>query len=138
MIEGWTEDDDHWIVFDETEAAAATEAYALVKWLPGYSVVAILGWDDFVVRDQQGGLFQVPTVPLDRKYLEMLDSIPDPAGLEADERFNGKIKWYVTPLIFGGDPGSEENVFWANHQQHQELVRWWNDKYLEADSSCRA
>jgi hypothetical protein len=42
----------------------------------------------------------------------------------------------VKPLIFGGDPSSHENQTWITHEQHAQLVRYWNDMYrsLKANS----
>ena len=50
--------------------------------------------------------------------------------LTPDPRFAGRIKWYVQPVAFGGDPTHEANILWVGHEQHGELVRWWNDLYL--------
>jgi hypothetical protein len=49
--------------------------------------------------------------------------------LERDDRFAGKIKWYVTPLVFGGDPKIGDNLVWVSHEEHAQLVRWWNEQY---------
>lgn len=130
MKEGW-DGDDYVIVFDAAEAGSVTAAYGLEKFLPGYAVVAILGWDDFLVRDECGDLFRIPTVPILPKYMEKQARLPDAASLASDERFTGKIKWYVTPIVFNGDPSAEDNIIWVDLSKHQELVRWWNDKYRE-------
>jgi hypothetical protein len=47
----------------------------------------------------------------------------------SDPQFRGKVKWYVKPLVFGGDPSSHENQTWIDHDQHAQLVRYWNDVY---------
>jgi hypothetical protein len=54
--------------------------------------------------------------------------------LVPDERFLGKIKWYVQPIVFGGDPNLEKNVIWVNHEQHAQAVKWWNDLYRSVRS----
>ncbi len=131
MQEGWSDDDDYLIVFDEAESRPATAAYGIGKHLPGHILVAILGWDDFVVRNESGELFRVPTVPLVPKYMEKHAPLPDTAGLEPDERFTGKIKWYVKPIVFGGDPSAEDNTIWVDLTTHQELVCWWNKLYQD-------
>ena len=33
--------------------------------------------------------------------------------LRKDERFEGKIKWYINPIGFGGDPKAEDNITWV-------------------------
>ncbi len=130
MKEGWNSDD-YLILFDETESRKLTEGYGLRESLPDFAVVALSGWDDFIVQDQAGNLFRVPTVPCVRKYLSEQPPIPDAASLTPDERFTGKIKWHTKPIVFEGDPSSEENMIWVDIQKHQELVRWWNQKYQE-------
>lgn len=55
--------------------------------------------------------------------------------LEPDSRLAGKIKWYIKPLIFGGDPESEDNLTWLPHDQHIDLVTWWNAKYREVQGN---
>jgi hypothetical protein len=51
-----------------------------------------------------------------------------------DERFLGKIKWYVQPIVFGGDPNIGMNVIWVNHEEHAQAVTWWNDLYRSVRS----
>jgi len=51
------------------------------------------------------------------------------SSLVPDERFLGKIKWYVQPIVFGGAPNVEKNVIWVNHEEHAQAVTWWNDLY---------
>src|SRR4029077_14126839 len=89
------------------------------------------GWDDFIVRDQNGDVFSVPTVPFDMKKLtpfQMPNGAPD---LQPDDRFAGRIKWYVKLVVFGGDPEIGDNLVWVSHEEHAELVLWWNERYRE-------
>lgn len=126
MIEGWAQDQ-HFILFTDEEAASATTRYGLRESLPGYTVAGLLGWDDFIVRGSSGTLFTVPTVPAIGKYLEPFHGeLPD--QLEADDRA-GTIKWYVKPIVFGGNPEPSDNMIWVTHDEHAELVRWWNTQY---------
>lgn len=132
MIEGWY-NDTYLILFKEhAEALEMTERYGLPDMLPGYTVIGLRGWDDLIVRDDNGVCFTVPTVPMVLEYLEPFEFDPDNTILEADESMRGKIKWYATPLVFGGDPESVDNTLWISRDQHPEAVRWWNAKYLEA------
>jgi hypothetical protein len=130
MIEGW-DGDDYLILFDEAESEQLTEGYGVRQYLPELTVVGIHGWDDFILRDIAGQLFRVPTVPLLPKCIDEFEQIPDASRLTTDARFAGKIKWYTKPVVFGGDPSSEGNMIWVDIQKHQELVRWWNQKYKE-------
>jgi hypothetical protein len=126
MNEGWV-GDDYLILFDESEVATMTERYAFSQFLAGYQVFGLRGWDDFIVRDSQGRTFSIPSVPLEPKYLSPF-AIPERMeDLRPDARFRGKIKWYLKPTVFGGDPSAKENMRWVSLEEHAELVRWWND-----------
>ena len=128
MNEGWYGDDDL-ILFAEPEIREAGKRYAISEFLPGLQVVGLRGWDDFIVRDTDGRTYSVPTVPVELQYLKPF-SLPDPALVpEPDERFRGKIKWYTKPVVFGGDPNFGDNMTWVSHEEHAQLVRWWNDLY---------
>jgi hypothetical protein len=76
-----------------------------------------------------GQTYSVPTVPLDTKHLSSF-SLPDgETTLRPDGRFTGKVKWYVKPIVFGGDASFVENVALVSHEEHAQLVKWWNDLY---------
>jgi hypothetical protein len=129
MREGWL-GDDYLILFATSEVNAACVRYSISDFLPGFSVIGLRSWDNLVVTDLAGKTFIVPTVPISPKQLSPF-SIPLVEDLQDDERFKDKIKWYVKPLAFGGDPQSEDNITWVDHQSHSELVRWWNRRYRE-------
>jgi hypothetical protein len=130
MREGW-HNDDYLVLFDEAEISAATNRYAISESLPGYEVVGLCGWDDFVVRDSAGQTYTIPSVAPEERHLSRFLPPNDQTALQGDDRFVGKIKWYVKPILFGGSPDLAENVTWVNHEQHSQLVRWWNQKYRE-------
>src|SRR5437660_7323047 len=125
MREGWVSDD-YLILFDDSEVTAALERYSLS--LAGYEIVGLRNWDDFIIRDRNGNTYCVPTVPAIPEYVSTF-SVPDVGALQSDARFSGKIKWHVKPIVFGGDPQQEDNVAWVGHEQHVQLVKWWNDQY---------
>ena len=133
MKEGWL-DDDYVILFEE-KSSSLHEAYALTDFLPGYRLVGLRGWDDFMVEDNRGVLFTVPTVPLSQSQLRQLEMELTHADLVADEGKIGQIKWYIKPVCFGGDPNVGPNLQWISLEQHTQLVRWWNQKYREL-ASC--
>jgi hypothetical protein len=135
MREGWR-GEDYLILFDASEVADTTRRYELAKYIADHEIVGLKGWDDFIVRDSKGGLFTIPTVPLDRKYLVASDVGVDGEGLVADNRIAGNIKWYTKPLIFGGDPSSRDNICWITLDQHIEDVKWWNRIYREVGGSA--
>jgi len=129
MSEGWF-GDEYLVLFSEAEVSAATERYRLGELLPGHSAIGLRGWNDLIVRDARGRTYTVPAVPLAVQYLAPY-AAPGEISLVPDGRFAGKIKWYVKPLVFGGDPNAGENLTWVTHEQHAELVTWWNAKHRE-------
>jgi hypothetical protein len=133
MTEGWC-GDDYLISFSEVEVASASERYSIMRFIPGYQVIGLRGWDDFIVRDSAGLVYTVPSVPLDSGFLSPYVLPKEESSLVPDERFLGKIKWYVKPIVFGGEPSSEENVIWVNHEQHAQAVTWWNGLYRSVKS----
>jgi hypothetical protein len=127
MNEGWFQDD-YFILFTEAERSFKSHRYGIDTALPGYTVIGLRGWDDLIVIDNRGHAYTVPAVPIDVKCLSPC-KIPESTSLNPDARFTGRIKWYVKPLIFGGDPNVKDNVTWVSHDQHTELVVWWNQQY---------
>ena len=135
MNEGWN-GDEYLILFEEGEIVSASDRYAISEFLPGFQVIGLRGWDDLIVRDSAGRIYCVPTVPAVPKCLSPLHSFPKSAtDLKPDERFRNVVKWYVTPIAFGGDPNIGSNVIWVSHEQHAQLVRFWNDRYRSVGHS---
>ena len=134
MREGW-HGDDYLILFADSELDAASARYAISELLPGYVVIGLRGWDDLIVKDSRERIFSVPTLPLSIGALSPFSIPKRPEELEADTRFTGTIKWYIKPIVFGGDPKLEENTLWVDHSSHGDLVRWWNRLYRELKSS---
>ena len=130
MKEGWLAND-YLVVFDREEVISITERYDVPHYLPGYSVLGLHGWDDFIVQDPNAATFTVPTVPLIDGGLSPFDQRLLSFDLRSDERFTGKIKWYIKPIIFGGDPKPGENMTWLPIHEHQEAVKYWNRLYYD-------
>jgi hypothetical protein len=128
MNEGWC-GDNYLILFDESEVASTSERYAISQMLPGYQVVGLCGWDDFILRDSVGRTHLVPTIPADLQRVSPYVMPPSAKTLRSDERLCGMIKWYVKPVVFGGDANVGENLIWVSHERHAQLVKWWNDRY---------
>lgn len=128
MIEGW-HGEDYLILFASEEVPAATERYGIRQRLPDHEVLGLRSWDDLIVRSANGNTYCVPAVPIDPKYASPF-KLPDSGlPLDPDTRFTGKIKWHTKPLVFGGDPGAGDNLTWVGHEQHGQLVNWWNGQY---------
>jgi hypothetical protein len=130
MNEGW-QNDDYLILITQDESASAMTAYDFDRFVPGYLLVGLKGWDEFIVINPSGALQVVPTVPLDASQT-IPYVLPQPISLQPDSRFANKIKWYLKPLVFGGSPTDDTNVAWISHVQHAEVVRWWNEQYRQA------
>ena len=92
----------------------------------GYRVIGLRGWDYFILQDSVGRTYSVASVPIIATHVSPYSLPPAGSSLTPDDRFTGKIKWFVTPTVFGGDPRLGENVIWVTHEQHAQLVRWWN------------
>jgi len=134
MHEGW-HNDQHLILFEGDEVTNASNRYDIDRWLAGFTVIGLLGWDDFIVRDRAGGIFTVPTLPTIPEYLEAFELPPEPIALQPDTDHQGRVKWYIKPVALGGDPGLGENLTWVAHNDHAPLVRWWNAKYREVTAT---
>lgn len=130
MREGWNKDQ-YFVFFEGNEIATATHGYGIPEYLPNYLVIGLRDWGDFIVQDAQGKIFTIPTVPLSSEHLKTFSVDSASAELSPDNRFTDKIKWYVKPLIFGGDPQVGPNMAWISHQDHQIAVKYWNDLYRQ-------
>jgi hypothetical protein len=130
MNEGW-QNDDYLILLTEDESAKAMTAYDFDRFIPGYFLVGLKGWGEFIVVSPSGGLHAIPTVPLDASQAVPY-VLPQPISLQADSRIANKIKWYLKPLVFGGSPTDDTNIAWISYAQHAEVVRWWNEQYRQA------
>jgi hypothetical protein len=126
--EGWWKGS-YYILFDDGEVQQMTALYGIERYLPGYTLIGLKGWDDFIVGDARKSVYAVPTVPVSPRHLEALETPTAREALERDPKWEGKIKWWITPIVFGGNPKDESNVDWISLEQHVQLVRWWNDKY---------
>jgi hypothetical protein len=126
--EGWC-GDYHLILFNDAEASLASDTYEITKFLPGYKVIGLRGWDDFILQDSNGDTHCVPTVPAIKSLIAPYALPSVGFTLDPDDRFHGKIKWYLKPIIFGGDASLGANIIWVSHDQHAQLVKYWNNLY---------
>jgi hypothetical protein len=127
MTEGWL-NEDYLILFSDAEIEEASKRYGIEQSLPGFKVLGLRGWDDFLVSDDVGTTYSVPTVPLEQQYLKEA-TVPERSSLKSDSRLKEKIKWYLKPLVFGGNANEQANLTWVSHEQHAGLVVWWNNQY---------
>jgi hypothetical protein len=128
MNEGW-HGDDYIVIFDPEEVPPLSELYGLCDLLPGYRLIGLRGWDDFILADSCGETFTVPTVPAIAKHLA---SYPLPKlSLVRDDKLTGRIKWYVKPIVFGGSPSDVGNIAWLTVHEHTVAVKWWNNFYRQ-------
>jgi hypothetical protein len=130
MIQGWHAEE-YLFVFEASEIDALTERYGIAAYLPGYKILGLKSWDDFIVRDEEMRTFTLPTIPMDAQYLQPFELDVDSSAVLPDPRFVDKIKWYIKPIIFGGDPSANENMAWLSLDQHVEAVKYWNRLYRD-------
>ena len=130
MHEGW-HGEDYLVLLSDQESSDASRGYGIQRYLPGYQILGLRSWDDFIVRDASGDVFTVPTLPIDPQYLAAWSLPPESALLQPDSRFTGQIKWYTKPPIFGGDVSDPTNTLWVSREQHMQLITWWNLQYRD-------
>jgi hypothetical protein len=114
------------ILFALSEIGPAENQQGVSELWPGFPLLGLQSPDDFLVKKLRG---TIPAVPVDPQYLESLSVPGSETNLERDARFVGKIKWRLKPLVFDGDARRNENCASVNHEQHAQLVRFWNDTY---------
>jgi hypothetical protein len=131
MKDGWYNEEYFSLAESQQEAMQLTAEYGIPESLPGYFFIGLIGWDNFILSSDDGSYFRVPTVPLVYEELEPYQFPGEKIRMEFDPRLNGKVKWYITPLIFGGSPTDKKNMTWISYSQHAQFVRWWNAKYQE-------
>jgi hypothetical protein len=64
-------------------------AYAIAQCLPGYEVIGLRGWDDFIVRNSVGEAYSVPTVPIVPEHLSPF-SLPRARSLSCPVAIAGR------------------------------------------------
>jgi len=134
MNEGWC-GDDYFVLFSEDEVESASSRYNIGAAIPGHQIVALVGWDDFILRNESGSTFRVPTAPLSSTLATpyIIPAFREP--LLEDSRFTGKVKWYVQPIAFDGNPTEPTNTIWITHGEHAQLVNWWNRLWRDVHSA---
>ena len=137
MREGWCNDDYWSLCEDQKEAEDLTALYGLADYLPGYFIVGLKGWDDFILCNRQRQYFSVPTLPLEPAGLAPFRFPAESVRLESDGSLSGKIKWYVKPIRFGGNPTAKENMAWLSQDEHVQAVKWWNKFYHDTFAKQR-
>ena len=129
MITGW-HGDYYLTLFDEQiEAAEMARRYGISDRLPGYSLIGLRSWDDFILLSRAHEQKIVPTVPLIPELLGPWDAKIDLASICPEPSIGQKVKWHVTTLVFGGAPEDPANTAWLSIDQHAESVNWWNRKF---------
>ena len=127
MKEGW-HDNDYLILFEDQEIQERGKAYGLDRRLPGHILFGLRNWDDFlIINEEDDRIYCVLTVPARMVERRLWDV--DIGRLQREERLEGKIRWYLKPIVFGGDPNLRSNTVWVDHQTHAELVCYFNQLY---------
>jgi hypothetical protein len=53
MTEGWC-GDDYLVLYSDAERQPASERYGIADLLPGFAIIGLRSWDDFIVQDSDG------------------------------------------------------------------------------------
>jgi len=88
MKDGWHNDEYFALYENRAEAEAATERYRLANYLPGYLIVGLKFWDDFILCDSEDKYYTVPTVPLVREELRASSFPTESLKLRADTKLS--------------------------------------------------
>jgi hypothetical protein len=131
MKDGWFNDEYFALYESKEETTTATARYRLSDYLPGFSIVGLRFWDDFILCDCEGKYHTVQTVPLVREHLRAYSFPAEPMELRGDARLAGKIKWYLQPIVFGGSPSNKDNMAWISHEVHVDAVVHWNKLFYD-------
>ena len=126
MTEGWL-NFDYVILFSLSERIVYSRKYKIGNFLPGFTLAGIYDWNYFLVTDFEGKMYSLPSLPLDIKSIKEF-SLPEKYTLETDQRYLGKVRWYLKPEIAGGNPKDGKNLVWISLELHADLVAWWNEK----------
>lgn len=84
--QGWY-GDVYLILFDDSEASAASDRYAISQVLPGLKVIGLREWHYFILQDSDGATFSVPRVPAIPAHLSPFALPPAGSTLAPDDRF---------------------------------------------------
>lgn len=132
MTEGWL-NFDYVILFSQSERISYSRRYKIGNFLPGFTLAGIYDWNYFLVTDVEGTMYSLPSMPLDINSIKAF-SLPEDFTLEIDERYVGKVRWYLKPEIIGGNPRDGKNLVWISLDLHADLVVWWNNKLAKKHS----
>lgn len=129
MKSGWHQNI-HYNIFTEEEALCFYTKYNIDNYIPEYRLIGLIGWDDFIIS-KNNEFYKIPTVPIDLKYCEKLPILDLSIKLTEDSRIKNLIKWYIKPIVFGGNPEAQDNVEFIDIEKHCQYVNFWNKKYFE-------
>ncbi|MEM9400752.1 MAG: hypothetical protein AAF984_11140 [Verrucomicrobiota bacterium] len=139
MQEGWL-GNEYIVLFEEDEISQKSVAYNVEQLLPGHRILGLISWDDFLVVDQATEqVYRVPTIPASLMNRKIWTADIKTDEFCHDQRYTGKVKWHVRPTALGGNPESSKNLVWISHDEHPELVKYWNEMHssphFKSDSS---
>lgn len=129
-LEGWLSKN-YYILFSDSEKELYKEKHHLGKYLPEYEFFGLFNWDNFIVNVPNKYYAIVPIIPLLPKYVTKFSYKNRSILLTQDPSLKGKMRWYKTPLVYGGDPKDEGNIAWIGIEEHAKLIETWNKKYSE-------
>jgi hypothetical protein len=124
------------------ELAALNAAYGVSTYFPNSVMFGSNGVGSAYLFDQESWrVLACPFIPLVRGFATEAASsfssfIHGLAALSATTTARrsadvGMEVYEITPIVFGGDPGSSANKIWLHASKHAEACGFWNKKYYE-------
>jgi hypothetical protein len=89
VSQGWF-GDDYLILFTDSESSLAADSYGISQVFPGFKVIGLRGWDDFILQDAKGSTYSVPTVPAIPMHLLPYALPVAGSTLVPDDRYHNK------------------------------------------------
>lgn len=133
-------------LFSINTLISINNAYQIKRFTPGLILFGSNGGGDafcFDTRKDPVEIIQVPFIPMDFKYAELLGKSfleflqklqeVDNSGAKDLPQINksafGKEIHEIQPVVFGGDPVDNKNKILVEQEAHAELSVFWNKVY---------
>ena len=122
------------LIFDEQDVARASEQSGIGRYLPGFVIIGLSAWDDFLVRDVHQSLFVVPTLPMAERYLRPVAAPVGREQLERDARYAERSNGGSSPscsAVIRTTRITQRGCPWISTDN-------WSAGGMTSTSSCRA
>lgn len=133
--EGWLADE-YVRIYSASLRKDIASLYGFNEFLPDYELWGSWGCDALCLGFDSK-LYCVPWIPLSETHrqeaypsVEALNSALQSlhAATPTYEHF-GKEVHFITPIVFGGQPGDDANITMIDQDAHAQICRYWNNLY---------